>query len=229
MLERLEDVEVCGEAADGEAALERLAQDPADVVLLDVQMPEMTGLEVAEQLPPTIHVVFTTAYAEYAVQAFEAAAVDYLLKPISPQRLGEALDRVRRLEAPTAARELTRLLKDAADREEPPRIAARLGDTTRLFDPRQISRFTSRNDYTVFHLNGRSYSLDDSMKALAERLETWGFLRIHRGELVNLHRVKSLRRVDDTTVVDLDDGQHATASRRRVKALKRALGILESS
>ena len=81
----------------------------------------------------------------------------------------------------------------------------------------------------MFRLDGRNYSLDDSIVSLATRLRDWGFVRIHRAEMVNLRHVKALRRVDDTTVVDLEDGQRAVVSRRRVRTLKKALGILEPS
>ena len=228
MLSDRPDVEIVGEAADGEEALAHIAASPPDVVLLDIQMPEMTGLELAEHLPAETHVIFTTAHEEYAVQAFDAAAVDYLLKPVAAERLDRALDRVRRLEAPPERDELTRLLRQVSGRDEPPRVAARLGDTIRVFDPREISRFHFRNGYTVFSHEGRNYSLDDSIAGLAARLEAWGFLRVHRSEIINLQRVSALRRIDDTTVVELNDGQRAAVSRRRVRALKRALGIAET-
>ena len=224
-LGKIPGVEIVGEAADGEEALAAIAEQRPRVVLLDIRMPGLDGLAVAERLPDTTHVVFTTAHEEYAVSAFEAAAVDYLLKPIDGERLAEALERVRRLEAPTEGRELARLLRAAAGNEEPPRVAARRGETLRLFDPRQISRFHSTEGYTEFRHDGRRYLLDDSIVALAARLRPWGFLRVHRAELINLHQVRSLRRLDDATIVELADGQRAPVSRRRVTALKKALGV----
>ncbi len=224
-LERLGGVAIAGEAADGEEVLARIAESAPEVVLLDVRMPGMDGLEVAERLPPTCHVIFTTAHEEYAVKAFEKAAVDYLLKPIESERLEEALERVRRLERPAGGAELARVLRQVAGHQEPPRVAARRGGTTRLFDPRRIARFHAEQGYTVFRLDGRRYLLDDSIVALATRLRPWGFLRIHRGEVINLHQVKALRREDDATVVELADGQSATVSRRHLKALKKALGL----
>lgn len=225
LLQKIPGVEVVGEAADGEAALAAIAEIQPRVVLLDIRMPGMDGLTLAERLPPGTYVVFTTAHEEYAVGAFEAAAVDYLLKPIDSDRLLEALDRVRRLEAPTDGHELARLLRAATGNEEPPRVAARRGEILRLFDPREIARFHSEQGYTEFRHDGRRYLLDDSIVALAARLKSWGFLRVHRAELINLHQVKALRRVDDSTLVELADGQRAPVSRRQVKALKKALGV----
>lgn len=228
MLEVMPGVEIAGEAANAEEALDRVGENAPDVALLDVRMPEMDGLELAEHLPARTSIVFVTAYEEYAVRAFEAAAVDYLLKPVAPARLEAALARVRRLEAPADKGELARLLREATGRQGPPRVAARRGDAIRLFDPREISRFHTAGGYTAFHHGGRNYSLDDSIATLTERLREWGFLRVHRSEMINIHHVKALRRVDDTTVVDLEDGQQATVSRRSVQALKKALGIVEA-
>lgn len=224
-LGKIPGVEIVGEAADGEEALAAIVEHRPRVVLLDIRMPGLDGLAVAERLPDTTHVVFTTAHEEYAVSAFEAAAVDYLLKPIDGERLTEALERVRRLEAPTEGRELARLLRAATGHEEPPRVAARRGETLRLFDPRRISRFHSTEGYTEFRHDGRRYLLDESIVALAARLRPWGFLRVHRAELINLHQVRSLRRVDEATIVELADGQRAPVSRRQVTALKKALGV----
>ena len=124
-LAKLPGVETLGEAADAEEALAAVVEHRPRVVLLDIRMPGMDGLELADRLPAGTHVVFTTAHEEYAVGAFEAAAVDYLLKPIDADRLAEALERVRRLEAPTEGHELARLLRAATGNEEPPRVAAR--------------------------------------------------------------------------------------------------------
>lgn len=225
MLGRLPRIEVLAEAADADEALSAVGDTPPDVALLDIRMPGMDGLELAERLPDGIHVVFTTAYEEYAVKAFEAAAVDYLLKPIEQDRLAEALDRARRLEAPLERQELTRILREVSGREGPPRVAARRGDAIQLFDPRRIARFHSEDGYTVFRHDGRNYLLDESIVSLTARLRSWGFVRVHRAEMINLHHVKALRRVDDTTVVELTDGQRATVSRRHVAGLKRALGV----
>lgn len=225
MLQEIPAVEVVGEAQDGEDALAQVAQLRPDVVLLDIRMPGLDGIDVAEQLPEATHVVFTTAYEEYALKAFEAAAVDYLLKPIERQRLTASIERVRRLDAPIRREELTRLFRQANGRQEPPRVAARRGDAVQLFDPRRIARFHSEDGYTAFRHDGRTYLLDESIVSLAERLGAWGFVRIHRSEMINLHHVKAMRRVDDATVVELADGQSATVSRRHLAGLKKALGV----
>lgn len=219
------DVEVVAEAADGEEALARVAEAAPDVVFLDVRMPELDGLEVARRLPAQARVVFTTAYDEYAVEAFAAAAVDYLLKPIEPSRLAAALDRIRRLKSGEERAKLEHLLERLTGPDAPPRITARRGDTIRVFDPREIRRFHAADRYTVFRHGGGEFLLDDSIVALEKRLAPLGFVRVHRAELINLAHVRALRREDDRTQVELDDGQRAVVSRRHLKRLKERLGI----
>jgi DNA-binding LytR/AlgR family response regulator len=218
-------VDVIGEAADGDEALERIQVLAPDVVFLDIRMPGMDGLQLARRLSDSTHVVFTTAYDEHAVQAFDAAAVDYLLKPIETARLAAAVQKVRRLQTPVPKQDLARLLAEIAERRTPPRIAARHGDAVRIFDPREISRFHAEDRYTVFRHGGREYLLDDSIVALEARLAPWAFLRVHRNELVNLDHVKAVRREDDATLVDLANGERAAVSRRHLGELKRRLGI----
>jgi two-component system LytT family response regulator len=230
MLSRMDDVEVAGEASSGEEALERIATLRPDAVLLDIRMPGMDGLELAGRLPdPAPHVIFTTAFEEYAVQAFERSAVDYLLKPVEAERLERALAKVRRLDEPQDARQLQRVLRQLIAGSEPPRLTARLGDSLHVLDPRRVARFHSAQGYTAFRHQGRDYLVEESIASLAGRLEPWGFLRVHRGELINLNEVRSLRREDDQTVVDLGDGQRATVSRRHLPELKKKLGISSGS
>lgn len=225
MLEKAEGVEVVGEAADGEEALSRVAELAPDVVFLDIRMPELDGFEVARRLPEGAHLVFTTAYDEYAVDAFAAAAVDYLLKPIEEKRLAAALDKVGRLQGGEDRAELERLLKKLTECQTAPRVTARRGDTIRVFDPREISRFHAADRYTVFRHDGREFLLDDPIVTLEKRLGDLGFVKIHRAELINLGHVRALTREDDRTWVELVDGQRAAVSRRHLGRLKERLGI----
>lgn len=215
MLERLDGVTVVGQAADGEAALTLLTElrdAPPDALLLDIDMPQMDGLELAEQagLPP---IIFTTAHSEHALRAFEVAAVDYLLKPISPQRLADALDRVRAAPSTPAAP------------EGPLRITARSGNTTHVIEAAEICRFYAEDKYTVFVHEGRELMLDDSLATLERRLGGHGFFRTHRSELINLATVRALVTEGGSTKVQLADGSEAAVGRRVVAELKRRLGI----
>jgi DNA-binding LytR/AlgR family response regulator len=224
MLAVHDDLEVVGEAGDGREALERIDELEPDVVFLDIRMPEIDGLELAKQLEE-VQIVFTTAYDEYAVEAFETSAVAYLLKPIEKERLAAAINKVRKKQDLSGDQDIERLLRRIAGRDEPPRITARRGDSIRVFDPREISRFHAQDGYSGFRHEGRVYLLDDTITALAKRLADWGFVRTHRGELVNLSEIKALRREDDQSLVELSDGQRAAVSRRHLKELKKRLGI----
>jgi DNA-binding LytR/AlgR family response regulator len=224
MLAAHDDLEVIGEAGDGREALERIEELDPEVVFLDIRMPEIDGLELARRLED-VQVVFTTAYDEYAVEAFETSAVAYLLKPIAKERLSAAIDKVRMQQSRSGDQNIELLLRRIAVLDEPPRITARRGDAIRVFDPREISRFHSKDGYTGFRHGGQTFLLDDTITSLAKRLADWGFVRIHRGELVNLGEIKALRREDDQSLVELSDGQRAQVSRRHLKELKRRLGI----
>ncbi len=225
MLERIPDVSVCGEAADGVEALEQIAALRPDVVLLDVRMPGLDGIEVAargEGLPP---IVFTTAYDEYAVRAFELAALDYLLKPVKAERLREALARVReRGGSPDLAR-VRELVERLARTEANRPLSARAGAVVRLVDPREVTRILATDRYAVIRHGGAELVLDESLASLEARLSALGFVRIHRAELVNSHHVRALRDSPEGLVVELSDGQRARASRRLAPELRRRLGL----
>ena len=200
MLARSEGIEVIGEAADGKEALEKITELQPDLVFLDIRMPEMDGIEVARCLPHDLHVVFTTAFDEYALQAFETSAIDYLLKPVESARLEAALAKLKRLKAPTAHKDLEYLVRELSSREGPPKISARRGETIHIFDPRQITRLHAQDRYIILRHGGQEYLLDDSIVGLEKRLGDWGFMKIHRSELINLEHVEGLTFEDDVLV-----------------------------
>ena len=228
MLARIPDVSVAGEAGDAETALDALRTNRPDLLLLDIRMPGVSGLELAAShtdLPP---VVFTTAYDEYAVQAFEVSAVDYLLKPVQHQRLVAAIEKVRRGSGWADAAQMRSLL-DRLDRRvhapEGARLSARSGNTTRLFEAQRISRIYASSKYALFRHEGHEYVLDESLNTLEQRLKDDAFLRVHRGELVNLSHVRAVHTEDGGTILELSDGQRAPVARRALAALKERLRV----
>jgi DNA-binding LytR/AlgR family response regulator len=217
-------VEVTGEAADGVEALECIEVERPDAVLLDIRMPGVDGLSVAQSggdLPP---IIFVTAHDEFAIEAFEAEAVDYLLKPVERQRLEKALGRVRKRTEETKSGRLASLLERIGP-SEPPRISAKLGDSMYLFDPREITRLRADAKYTCLTYEGKEYLLDENIGTLEAVLAPWGFFRVHRSELVNLARIRAFHGEGDGMEIELDDGQRAAVSRRRIGELKRRIGI----
>lgn len=224
-------VEVVGGAVDGIEALEQIERLQPDAVLLDIHMPGLSGIELAARhrsLPP---IIFVTAHDEHAVRAFEVNAVDYLLKPVEPERLARALARLaeRRPEAAgTALRSALETLLAARDgraEPDPPRVAARVGDSLRLIDPRLVTRFRATDKYAVCVLDGREWIVDESLAVLEQRLAPHGFVRVHRSELVQLARVTALHADGGTLEAELDDGQRVPVSRRMAADLKHRLGL----
>lgn len=191
LLVEIADITVVGEAVNGQQALVRAHELAPDVILLDVRMPGMDGIEVARHLnalaePPAV--IFTTAFDEYAVNAFEAHAVGYLLKPIRKEKLAAALDRAGRLTRP-------QLQKIAAASNEKRRthIAARRREGLRLIPIEDIQYFFADQKYTtVRHINGEDL-IDDSLRALEEELEA-SFVRIHRNALVSVRYLERIER-----------------------------------
>jgi two-component system, LytTR family, response regulator AlgR len=219
MVGTIEGAQVCGEAADGAAALERVERLAPDVVLMDIRMPGMDGLEAARHLtsleaPPAV--IFTTAFDEYAVQAFETCAVGYLLKPIRAERLAEALSNARRL---TRAQMLK--LPDTGTRRH---IAARTGQRLDLVPVNEIRLFRAEHKYVVVFSGDRSVLIEDSLKSLEDEFGDT-FIRVHRNALVAARFVTTMERTDEGWVLHVDSldepipvsRRHLTAARRRLR------------
>lgn len=220
------DVEVVGEAADGREALEQIEALAPDVVFLDIEMPELDGLGVAEALGEGApRIVFVTAYDEYALRAFEAAAVDYLVKPVKQARLEQTLERLRRM-APRGE-SLSGLLREMRA-GRPGRLAVKSGARYLVLDLEQVPVIRAQDHYTAIVHAGREVLCDDSMDTLSQRLRPHGFLRVHRSTLVNLDWVDSLQREGERryALILRDEGPtRVLVSRNRLADVKAALGI----
>jgi len=208
MLGRIDGAEAVGEAGDGVEALAQIAALRPDVLVLDVDMPKLDGLAVAED-PSAPAVVFTTAHAQYALDAFEADAFDYLLKPIAQERLARALDKVRERAGPA---------------HEPWRIVVRDGAVKRFVDARTVDAFHSDQKYVAFRFEGETLLCRESLDGLEARLAGLGFLRVNRGALVRRDAVTAFDGSGGGAVL-LRDGERIPVSRRAASDVRRALGI----
>jgi DNA-binding LytR/AlgR family response regulator len=233
MLETLPEVMVAGEASDADTALAQVAALTPDLVLLDIQLPGMDGLALAARYADLPPIVFVTAHDEFAVRAFELDAVDYLVKPVRPERLAAAIERARRRgevdrragEARGATETLARLTTPRAGEAPSTRVVVIERGALRLFDAREVTRFWASDKYTLFHAGGEEHLTQEPLSALAARLEPAGFMRVHRGELINVARVRAVRAEHGQHLAELDDGQAARISRRVLTAFKAALGV----
>ena len=224
-------VTIAGSTTDPEAALGFLRTTSVDVLFLDIQMPGLTGFELLERLERDVAVVFTTAYDQYALDAFGVSSLDYLLKPIEPERLDRALDKVERF-AGQAKPDVRALARELAAQLTPnrrlERVASRVGDKTTVLDVARVTHFTSKDKLTFAVVNGREHVIDHTLTELETLLDARRFARIHRATIVNLGFVQELfPAVDGGVLVRLKDEQKTELSvaRDRVRELKQRLGI----
>jgi two-component system response regulator AlgR len=192
LLGELADVEVAAEAGTGEQAVRLAGELRPDIVLLDVRMPGMNGLEAARHiglLPEPPAVVFTTAYDAYAVDAFEAQAVGYLLKPVRAEKLGAALQRAARM----ASKQLASIAANDPQRAARTHVAARLGDQVRLIPVAEIYYFAADQKYTTVRHQGGSDLIEDSLRMLEEEFAAQ-FVRVHRNALIAVGRLAAIER-----------------------------------
>jgi DNA-binding LytR/AlgR family response regulator len=212
MLERIPDVAVVGEADSGAAALAQIKKLKPGLVLLDVQMPGLDGLALAEKpgMPP---IVFTTAHLQFAADAFDLDAVDYLVKPVRQDRLEVALERVRRRETPATAS------------AEAYQIAVHGPGKVRFVDVRQVVAFRALDKYTEFAIGGEQLLVRESLEALLERFAGLGFVRVHRAALVRRDAIVELVSAAEGLLVRLTEGSAVVVSHRQAAALRRRLGL----
>ena len=231
MLEKTGRVTVVGRTSDPVAAPTVVAECSPDVLFLDVEMPELNGFELLERLAAVPLVVFTTAFDQYALAAFETNSVDYLVKPIEAERLDRALDKIERLRGGEQAdlRVLARELAARLARPRPiERLPSRVGERTLLLDVSRITHFTARDKLTFATVAGREHLVGQTLTQLETVLDPDRFVRIHRTTIVNLAAVSALDRwIDGGVLVRLRDERKTElpVARDRVRTLKERLRI----
>tara|TARA_R110002096_G_scaffold154_15_gene837 strand:+ start:4475 stop:5284 length:810 start_codon:yes stop_codon:yes gene_type:complete len=214
-LQKFPDIEICAQSRNGREALIAVQEHSPDLMFLDVQMPGMNGFDVLRSMSTSNMpaVIFVTAYDEFALRAFDANALDYLLKPINDDRLAEAIERARReCDEKLADQHRSKLLKfvceltgqelsleaalEAASENGisyPKRLAIRDGTETTCVDVAAIDWIDAAGDYMCVHSNGETHVLRGTMKKLEDLLNPEIFVRVHRSAIVNRHRVTSMR------------------------------------
>jgi two-component system LytT family response regulator len=217
-------VEVVGECADGFAAVKAIAELAPDLVLLDIQMPKLSGFEVLELLDDPPAVVFTTAYEEHALKAFEVHAVDYLLKPFPPERLAEALGRAAARRAGGERAPAAALARTARGRPFADRILVREGSRIRVIPVERLDYAEAQDDYVLLKAEGTRSKKQQTLAELEAELDPSRFVRIHRSFLLNLDRLTRLELyAKDSRVAILADGTRLPVSRAGYARLKELL------
>ena len=227
-------VEIAGTSTDPVEAVAAIQKVRPDVIFLDIQMPEMSGFDVLARLNPQPLVVFTTAYEQFALQAFEVNSIDYLLKPIEGFKLDRALHKLESIQAGALARpefhallaQVSASIRGRSDSLE--RLPSRVGERIEFIDLARVTHFFAHEKLTYAATAGRNYVIDFSIQQLEEKLDPKKFVRIHRSTIVAIKYVHELYpwfagrmklRLKDERQTELD------VARDRVKILKERLGI----
>jgi len=222
------DIEIAGECENGFEALKMINELKPDLIFLDVQMPKITGFELLELLPDPPQIVFTTAYDEFAIRAFEMNAVDYLLKPFAKTRLYQAIDKARqRLDSkgPLPQKEIEGLKANIEDTTgELDRVVARIGSKIVVIPVGKIWYIEAQDDYVMVYSELGNYLKEKPMKYFESHLGPKGFIRIHRSHLVNVTQILSVDLYGkDTHLVMLKCGAKLKASAEGYKRLRELL------
>lgn len=217
------DVEIIRECANGSEALDAIRELEPDVVFLDVQMPELDGFGVLEALGGDVDhmplIIFVTAFDEYAVRAFDVLALDYVMKPVAPERLAAACARARAsLTAPAAARTDDRLLELLAQLRDDGRTRGRLfvraNNKVVQLDPRQVKWLEAAGNYVKIHATSSTYTVRQPLAEMEAMLDGASFARIHRSTIINLDHVKELQPwFSGEMIVLMQDGTKLKLSR----------------
>jgi two-component system LytT family response regulator len=223
--ERQPGVQVVAECANGFEAVKAVSELTPDLMFLDVQMPKLDGFEVLELLGRSVPVIFTTAYDQYALRAFEVHAIDYLLKPFSEERFSEALSRARARLQRGEETPLEELVADARPRTGPAeRVLIRDGSQVHVIPVEKIDYVEAQDDYVCFKSEGKDYLKDQTMGALEASLDPERFVRIHRSYLLNIERIARVELyAKDSRIAILRDGRRLPVSRAGYARLAKLL------
>jgi two-component system, LytTR family, response regulator len=231
-LELLDSLEIVGEAETGETALATISSAKPDIVFLDIQMPVMTGFEVLDHLNSghLPAVVIVTAYDQHAIRAFEAGAIDYLLKPVSQHRLIQAVERAQRIAGnPLQAAENLAQLQEIAPTgvTAPPKvrkIVGKLGEEFFLLSPSEVFAFQADGDTTWIITAQQRYAATQNLKSIEERWRNSSFRRIHRNALVNVEQIRKMSMITSQRwLITLNNGDEFVVSKRQARNVRDVL------
>lgn len=215
------DIELVGEASDGLSGLTLVNEIAPDLVLLDIQMPGMSGLSLAKQMKHDASIIFITAYDSHAMTAFELGAFDYLLKPVLPERFGIALDRVReRRSVSSDSEQLISRMDSVLQTGFLKRFFVRHLGVLLPVHVADVVRLEADDDYTAVYVRGKRLLIHIPLREMAERLDPETFVRVHRCDIINMAHVRSGRHHERRVVLQMSDGSEVSSSRAGAQALE---------
>lgn len=228
-LKNHENIELLMECADGFSGAKAINENKPDIVFLDIQMPKLTGFELIELLDEIPQVIFTTAYDQYAIKAFELSAVDYLMKPFSRQRFDEAVAKVferikQQSKSTDHIQSLTKKIKE--DSHEIERLFIKTGTKIDVVPVVDVIRIEALDDYVEIFTKEKKYLKKETMNFLENSLPQEIFIRVHRSNIINVNYIEKIERYGkESYIVILKEGSKVNVSKSRIKELKSRLGI----
>lgn len=224
-----DNIELIAECDNGFCGVKAINENKPDLVLLDIQMPKLTGFEVIELLDEIPEIIFTTAYDQYAIKAFELSAVDYLMKPFSKTRFDEAIEKVfTRLKQKSQSSSNVRQLAEKAKEDAGPieRVFVKTGTKIDVVPVSEIIRIDAQDDYVEFITASKKYLKKETMGALEESLPENVFIRVHRSHIINVNFIKKIEKYGkESHIIILNDGSEVNVSKSRIGELKQRLGF----
>ncbi len=228
-LKEYDTVELIAECEDGFSGVKAVNRYRPDLIFLDIQMPKLSGFEMLELLDEVPEIIFTTAFDQFALKAFEMNAVDYLMKPFSFERFALAMEKVfRRIESGRpSAKKVLEMANQIKKTEKPlTRLFVKTGNHIDVIPVEEIIRIEAQDDYVEIHTSGGKFLKKETMGFLEEHLPQDIFLRIHRSHIINLNRIGKIEKYGkESYLLVLDEGSKVKVSKSRVKELKTLMGI----
>jgi two-component system LytT family response regulator len=223
------EIETVAECENGFSGVKAISELHPDLIFLDIQMPKLTGFEMLELLDELPEIIFTTAYDEYAIKAFEMNAVDYLMKPFSRERFGQALQKVyMRLKSKSEEnKSVKKLLKDVKnDSKELNKIFVKTGSRIDVIPVDEILHIEAEDDYVEIVTPKGKFLKKETMQFLENNLPRDTFLRVHRSSIVNLNQIDKIEKyAKESYLIILKSGERINVSKSRIKELRKQLGI----
>lgn len=221
------DFSIVAECNDGFEGVKAIHQHKPDLVFLDIQMPKLTGFEMLELLEEQPHIIFTTAFDEYAIKAFEKNAIDYLLKPISPDRFGKAIEKFRNnFSQNKPSTQTPNDLQNIGAEETLERIVVKKGSQIKIVPVHQIDYLEAYDDYVKIHTQEGMYLKNKTMGSFEKQLDPKQFVRVHRSFIVKIDQINKIEPLEkDSYIAVLHSGEKVNISKSGYARLKQVIGV----